>query len=513
VDWLGVLDFTKALRNVRGDLIGDWYRDPWSWPEYDYLADDGWAMVARRASADGVRRVALADIPKENYSARPAVVMEPVDRLLFQALVDRLSKGLIGNLAPWVFGWRLPRDNQESGSYASNKTEWTQYQGALSRLVSLNSVGLKTDIVSCFASIPVPRVIDDIERQAGGQVAPRLINMLLGFDGIAGRRGLPQRSKASSALANMYLMRLDRVLRDYDEETGADPLSIFLNSGGVARWMDDIWVFGPDEGSLRSHQVDIQKAARDAGLELHLGKTEVLTEDALVTAALRAHHSAVDDALTDDEPNVVPLEELIDRITDAPETADRSSIHFALTRARNYHVTSRRDALIAAASRMPHGADHLARAFRDLHWWSDLQEWFLDYQKSPWAKFEWSVASLGAMFPSTGQVIPAVRDRFSEILAGRPSLPLLALTAQRLASWDADRARDVIHAILPRADHPHERRVLGLAAVAAREERDFIRSILKEYEENTVTLSLIEASDFRPLRLSPDFSADGSAGD
>ena len=79
--------------------------------------------------------------------------MDPVDRLLYQALVDRLSKKLIGSLDSWVFGWRLPRTSPNSGTYSPNDTEWQLYRGRLSGLVATNDVGLKTDVVSCFASV------------------------------------------------------------------------------------------------------------------------------------------------------------------------------------------------------------------------------------------------------------------------------------------------------------------------------------------------------------------------
>src|SRR5262249_33276688 len=157
------------------------------------------------------------------------------------------SKSTIGGLDRWVFGWRLPRKEPKSGRYSPNSTEWQLYRSTLSWLVTINEVGLKTDIVSCFASLPVPRVIEDLERESGsGEVTARLVDMLASFDGIPGRRGLPQRSKASAALANMYLQRIDRVLREH-ERPSAEGLLLLLSPGGVTRWMDDMWVFASDE--------------------------------------------------------------------------------------------------------------------------------------------------------------------------------------------------------------------------------------------------------------------------
>ncbi len=82
MDWANALDLDRALVNVEQDLIGDWYRDPWSWPEMRFAVKHHPSVVFERANATGVRRVANISVPKEGFGARPAVVMDPVDRLL-----------------------------------------------------------------------------------------------------------------------------------------------------------------------------------------------------------------------------------------------------------------------------------------------------------------------------------------------------------------------------------------------------------------------------------------------
>jgi hypothetical protein len=271
--------------------------------------------------------------------------------------------------------------------------------------------------------------------------------------------------------------------------------------------MDDIWVFGEDEGSLRAVQVKIQGAARDARLELNLGKTSVMSGENLIIAARRIQHSAIDEALERNPPECGPLEELIDQLVADPEHADRGSIRFAAKRMKNHRLRSRRSALIAVAERMPHGADHLARAFGRLGWWRELQDWYLDYRSRPWAMLDWSVANFGTMFPSGRRVSGAIHECMAEALVSQPSLPLFALAAQRLASWKPVLARDAIREALPAADHPHERRILGLAALQVNEERSFIRGALGEYDENSVTLRMIEDRSFAPIDPSADFGA------
>jgi len=174
---------------------------------------------------------------------------------------------------------------------------------------------------------------------------------------------------ASSALANMYLDRLSHVLEVYSKENIDKFLSRVFSGSLAVRWMDDLWVFGDDSGVLRLLQVDFQAVVRDAGLELNLGKTDVLSDDDLWLAAREVEHSAVDAAIGMNPRDVEPLERMLDQLIENPERSDRTSIRFAMTRMRRQGVKSRLERLVEVAPRMPHGADHLARALRDFGLW------------------------------------------------------------------------------------------------------------------------------------------------
>lgn len=505
-DWADKVDWEVAAANVAEDAKGDWYRDPWGWPEYAYVLSSDRATITARARAPGVKRAARIDVPKGNFATRPAVVLEPLDRLVLQGLTDFVSAKLIDELPSWVYGWRRPRKDSKPYRYADNEHEWESYRSHLKRLVRVYDIALRTDIVSCFASIPVDRACEDIERLSGrNAVSRRIIEMLMLYDQIPGRSGIPQRSLASCVIANMYLGRLDKVLSDYS----ASRSGIFgrLACGDlVVRWMDDFWIFGSKEAPLRALQFDLQNEARDAGLELNSAKTEVLEGEELASEALRVEHSAVDEALRGETPDVEPLEQLIDRILGDPARADRTSIRFAMTRMRRRKVVSRLLKLVEGAKRTPHGADHLARAFRDFNLWSELQDWYLDYERSDWAKINWAASQFGTMFPTKASVDARLINRFADILSARPQLLMFALTAQRLSSWKPSKARECLRSLVDVADHPLERRLIGIASLGVREEKIFIRKVLSEYEENHLTLKSIESRGFKPFDPVADFA-------
>jgi hypothetical protein len=506
MNWLKAIDLDQASKNVHQDFIGDWYRDPWGWPEIDFVCQTDPSILEKRADTSGVCRVANVDVPKEGFSPRPAIVMDPVDRLLYQGLVDRVSKSVTDGLEPWVYGWRLRRKDPKPGVVSRNSFEWEAQHSRLSSLVGKYKYGFKTDIVSCFASMPVSRVVEDMQRKASSSTAivDRLGNMLEHWDAAPGRRGLPQRSAASALLANMYLMNLDEIVSAYNSDArqrkkGPRDLS--------TRWMDDLWVFGNREGRLRALQVDLQEAARGLGLELHAAKTGIYDGTALAKAALQSNHSAVDSALIgpDFAGNLVPLEELVDELLVSPETADRSSIHFACVRLRRHGMKAQASSLLEQAKRMPHAADHLSRLAKDLGLWTNYSDWYGKYVQSNWARFDWTKAQLATMFPSKAKVGRPVIDALATELVNKPELPLLAVCIQRLISWDRDTARDLIRDLAIVADHPLERRLLALGSLTLREPRQRVRDLLTAYSENQVTLQLVQGRSFRPFPVESDF--------
>ncbi|MGH3670094.1 MAG: reverse transcriptase domain-containing protein [Pseudonocardiaceae bacterium] len=275
-DWFNALDFKQALANLHYEFPGDWHRDPWGWPELEFLLAGGGDALRDFCNADSASEPALLDVPKENWGTRPAIVLNPVDRLTYQALVDRLSVEIAGNLTPNAFGWRLPAISPRRGNYSHNSRQWELYRNHLSLLAGIYPVALKTDIVSCFASMPLETIQDEVDgRTPSNHVSRRLLTLLAGFNATPHRSGLPQRSTASAVIANMILIALDDVLEHH-----ARPLPDMLKRGvqyhSFARWMDDMWLFGDDPGQARRTQVELQRAAQTVGLNLNAAKTEVL---------------------------------------------------------------------------------------------------------------------------------------------------------------------------------------------------------------------------------------------
>jgi hypothetical protein len=507
IDWSKALDLGMAVTNVRSEFPGDWHQDPWGWPELGFMLKKQPDLIFSNCDARGTLQAALIDIPKENWGTRPAVVLDIADRLTYQALVDRVSLALIGSMTPNAFGWRLPAVKPKAGIYSRNDKQWDGYRGHMSSLAGWHSVALRTDLVSFFASIPIAELQDSIEHRAPSSApTKRLCDMLTGFDAIPDRSGLPQRSMASAVLANMYVGPLDDVLMHH-----STPMPVMWRSKvrhhSFARWMDDMWLFGGDPAAARRAQMDLQAAAQTLGLNLNYAKTDVLEGPDVAQQALEIEHSAVDDAI-DNRADFQPLEELIDRILTDPEKSNRSSVKFAARRMRLHGKRYRVDDLVAAASRMPHAADAWARLFKEVFTHRSLQDWYLDYASSDWATHEWSVAHYGRMFPSTGpRPVKAVREFFADAVRdANTTLPLLAVSCQRLGAWDAPEARAACSDAYRRTSTPQARRVLALTALAAGETRTKVKRWLGADKENAPTLAMLETYGFSGAKVQANFA-------
>ncbi len=509
--WLPKVNLGATLSTTHQDLLGDWYRDPWGWPEIDWVMKQQPSALQARLNGRGASASCLVDVPKENFATRPAVVLDPVDRLAYQAIVGKVSNALIGRLHPNVFGWRLPRTKPRSGKYARNDREWENYRAHISELANIYDAALKTDVVSCFASIPVDRLCARLEHRlssAGfGAEADRLNSFLQSWDKVPGRSGIPQRCQASSVLANFYLRCVDDVLLDVSQEAlrlGQPSTRSF------ARWMDDIWLFGNDAGQLRLAQIEIQKALARIGLQLNVAKTKLLEGTAVIDQVLKVEHSAIDEGLASSPTDTGPLNTLINKIVEDKENANRTTVRFVAERMKTHKRFRKLRSIQGVANRMPHVADHLGRLFRDSKRAPRMQDWFLDYCSSPWGKVEWPVAQFATMFPSDRKLMSkGVIDHLAtELAENANSLPLLALAAQRLAAWNPRLAIDAIEASIPRVSGPLERRVLALAGLNAGAPAEQVQRWLNDFPENAITVSLLREMSFVPLVYELDFAGD-----
>jgi|SRR6266568_3730267 len=243
------------------------------------------------------------------------------------------------------------------------------------------------------------------------------------------------------------------------------------------------------------------------GMQLNSGKTELLEGDDVAARVSEIEHSAVDGALLSADPDASPLEELVDRLLEHPDTAGRTSLKFVSTRMRKNSIKYRVADLRDRAPRMPHAADILVPLFKSNFANEELQDWFLDYATSEWSMFEWSVAQYGRMFPSSEKPQAKIKEFFAKAVEdANSSIPMRSLACQRLAAWDPSEARAVIRSGISRVANPHARRAMALAALNAGEQRVIIKRWLDQAPENNITLQMLDHHNFRAIKVVADYA-------
>lgn len=503
--WTESLDLRQAAANLRTEMgSNDWHEDPWGWPELDFIVNESPSLLTDWALSQGIGRSDPIDVPKANWGIRPAIVLNLLDRLLYQALVDKLSTKLIGDLSPNAHGWRLEVRDPKPGRFAKNGSQWDLYRQHLAALTIASDVALRTDVVSFFSSIPADGLKGDIEdRCPKNKPTARLLNLLEAFDQVPRRPGLPQRSFASSALANMYLSGVDELLAEY----GTAPRSKYVApwpdaDAAFARWMDDIHWFGRDPAVARQVQMAIQSHLRERGLNLNNSKTEVL-EGEDIYRILDLEHSAVDVALERDDGS--PLEELVDKLLAEPDTASRTSIRFVATRMAKSGRYPRKADYMGVAKRMPHVADAwsglFVQAFDDQH----LIDWFLEYVSGNWST-PWTEAQYLRMFSSDiAANSEMVEYCASAVTDSKTPLPLLATAVQRLTAWNLKKAKSAVRDAMDSEHTPNARRVFAIAMVG-KLDRPTIKKLLKMDDENLPTLKFLEHLKYQPVPVNRNFA-------
>jgi hypothetical protein len=299
----------------------------------------------------------------------------------------------------------------------------------------------------------------------------------------------------------MYLRPLDDLLD-----------SICSGRSGMkwVRWMDDIWLFGNKPARLRRAQTEISDLLREIGLQINDSKTDLLEDDEVEAAAEKLQKRGIEYALATYPEDSRPLEGVIEEeVLEDPSGADRTVLRYVTHRIRKHEFYRLIDKFDGLVEQMPQGADHFARLFRDSDRWTDLQGWFTGYCRSDWSCIDWAVGSMARMFPSSKKPrwVAAYFERYLDN-ASAPPLAVGAVFTQRLAAWDPVRARELLRTLARDAKSAQARRWIAFAGLQAGHDRGWATTVLKEFQENAITLAVLKAQAFRAPKVVADFSGD-----
>jgi hypothetical protein len=382
---------------------------------------------------------------------RPGLIVDPSDRVVYQALVDELSPHLIGKMESFVYGWRLRRSDVAAGRYANSGAEWREYRDLFDAYRTTFSYCLTLDVRRFFESINLDALLGRLSSIGSLSIIDRLASLLYGWHEQTSQGGLLQPSLASSVLAHWYIRSIDTYLAQIQSDTVR-----------VLRWVDDVTVFSDDSDLLFKVLQDLIDILGRLGLQANPNKSQVFSTASPPKWFSRLSVSGIEAELADEHTRLVGLErldELLNHVLDDPVATPRWAFGFLSRRMRVEQLTTNAYRLLAIVDKAIHAADYVARVMRETGLWPGLEEWFIQYARFRLANVDWSVQAWGLMFPGGGR--PSTVSRFFEDSVLQDALRfslIVPLASHRITKWstssiDALRAgsRTIYHELHSRA--------------------------------------------------------------
>lgn len=264
-----VLDLELAWRRVKQDQYDDIVPDMLELRDVDY--DKARVLAAIKLALDSgynPGELLRIDAPKKGYTLRPCSYMIAEDRIVYQAVVDYISRCVGEPPADCVFSHRLNDNLKSKNMFRFWKESWLEGRKKMRNIYKDGHCCLlRTDITAYFEQID-HRILryQILDAQVKDKRVLDLLDTLLKKWAISDAKniGIPQGYDASSFLGNLYLINLDKIVC-------REGLKYF-------RYSDGIYVLTRDEPEARRAIKLITHQLRALHLNLQEAKTDIITD-------------------------------------------------------------------------------------------------------------------------------------------------------------------------------------------------------------------------------------------
>ncbi len=278
---IDTIDYGLSLGRVKTDVLNDFILAPHYSVVYTYAPD---ALIERvktlfRSGAYTPELPIKVDVPKKSGLTRPGAILLPIDRLVYQLLVDMISEQAETQLdRSRVFSHILLTDDPEFRMFRPANECWQNMQSALATLCQDNNFRyvVKTDVTCFFERIYQHNLIN-LLRSSGCDSRPvnLLEKVLLAFTE-NDSHGILQGMFPSDFLGNYYLASLDDGLKVKDIPS--------------VRYVDDLYLFYNSLPEAQKGLVNLCRLLRDEGLNLNESKTKILRTNELLAEETEIDH-------------------------------------------------------------------------------------------------------------------------------------------------------------------------------------------------------------------------------
>lgn len=263
------LDYSLAMKRVIQDMRDEWFPDPLLHKDilelkkiHHFFSSNKNAFLGEKAEQ--------FNLPKSGFTLRYSLETSIYDRVLYQAIVDKLIEKYDPLFSERVYNHRL---NPKRGIYLFNNgvDAWKKFIREINAyLKNTKKVLLVADIQNYFEFISIDVLRDTFFRlnRSRDKTVKNLIEilvLLLHKWSPNKTIGIPQNQDPSSFLANVYLHPVDKKM-----------LSRGFN---YFRYMDDIRIICKDEYHARRALKELVIELRKVRLNVNPKKTKILKQD------------------------------------------------------------------------------------------------------------------------------------------------------------------------------------------------------------------------------------------
>lgn len=278
-------------------------------------------------------------VPKERWFTRPGSILQPVDRFLYQALIDGVADTLEQGMDR-VRSFSHVVSDEPNQMFAPAHECWGRFQAKITQLCDSGTHVLRADIANYFERIPQHHLVN-LMSAAGcpPEIVKLLEEMLLAFQE-RDSFGIVQGLFPSDILGNFFLSDFDAFCELHDIPS--------------ARYVDDIYLAFESEAAARQGLIRLIESLRKDGLHLNEYKSgifpanEIIREETAIDRMFEEVRDEIDDEIRpgavspyafeadwefeDDEEDDAPDEEEVDaiaaerlfgQIDEYPKYADR----------------------------------------------------------------------------------------------------------------------------------------------------------------------------------------------
>ena len=272
-------DVGVVLAQLRRDLKDDWFPDPRNFADV-FSGDQIETVISSNFNQNAGRYSAtertLLNVPKANFTLRYGLETGLADRALYHGLVSSLVP-YYDALIPWnVFNHRRAEEGQ-ADRYLFGRAipSWQAFTGVVASSMDEYPVLLSTDLTNFYENIQLDKLRQILLELLPEVEAPNSVKATIraGIDVLfeclkqwcfSERAGLPQNRDASSFLANIYMLPIDRLMIERGYR--------------YFRYMDDIKIVCRNEFEARHALKQLSLDLRQAGLSVNSGKTKICSE-------------------------------------------------------------------------------------------------------------------------------------------------------------------------------------------------------------------------------------------